>query len=80
MTNFRNYIGVDPEICHGQPCFKINGGLSRIMVYIILELLEAGETPEQIIKSYPKLSKGHIQAALHFAAEMIKTEEFTAFA
>ena len=39
------------------------------MVYLVLELLEAGETPEQIIKSYyRKLTKKHIQAALHYAA------------
>lgn len=80
MRNFRDYIGVDPKISHGQPCFRVNGKPTRIMVYLILELLEAGETPEQILKSYPQLTKEHIQAALHFAAEMIKSEEFTAFA
>lgn len=50
------------------------------MVYLILELLEAGETAEQIIKSYPALTKSHIKAALHFAAELIKGEEYTVFA
>jgi len=68
-------INVNPEICHGQPCFKG----TRIMVYLILELLEAGETPEQIIKSYPALTYNSVKAALHFAAEMVKTEEYTAF-
>ena len=80
MENFRNYIGVDPKICHGQPCFRVNGQPTRIMMYLVLELLEAGETTEQIIKSYPQLTQEHIQAALHFAAEIIKSEEFTAFA
>ncbi|MFH2031251.1 MAG: DUF433 domain-containing protein [Bacteroidota bacterium] len=68
-------IVVDPNICHGQPCLKG----TRIMVYLILELLEAGETPEQILKSYPKLTKEDIKAAMHFAAEVIKTEEYTSF-
>ena len=71
-----NRITTDADICHGQPCFKG----TRIMVYLILELLEAGESPEQIIKSYPALTKSHIKAALHFAAELIKSEEYTAFA
>lgn len=70
-----DYISIDPDICHGQLCFKG----TRIMVYLVLELLEAGETPEQILKSYPSLTKESIKAALHFAAEMIKTENYTAF-
>jgi len=49
------------------------------MVYLVLELLEAGETPEQILKSYPSLgSTDSIKAALHFAAELIRTEEYSA--
>ncbi|MFH1995424.1 MAG: DUF433 domain-containing protein [Candidatus Omnitrophota bacterium] len=71
-----DYITTVADVCHGQPCFKG----TRIMVYLALELLEAGETPEQIIKSYPALTKSHIKAALHFAAEIIKSEEYTAFA
>ena len=72
--NIENYITANPDICHGQPCFKG----TRIMVYIILELLEAGETVEQILKSYPSLTRDFIKAALHFAAELIRTEEYSA--
>lgn len=68
-----DYITIDPKVCHGQPCFKG----TRIMVYLILELLEAGERPEEIIKTYPMLTIDSIKAALHFAAELIKTEEYT---
>jgi len=51
------------------------------MVYLVLEMLEAGETPEEIIKNaYPQLTKKHIQAALHYAAEVIKTGEYIPFA
>ena len=77
MTNYTRYISVDPMVCHGQTCFKG----TRIMVYLVLEMLEAGETPEEIItKAYPQLTKEHIQAALHYAAEVIKTGEFIPFA
>ena len=70
-----DYITINPHVCHGQPCFKG----TRIMVYLVLELLEAGETPEQILKSYPSLgSTDSIKAALHFAAELIRTEEYSA--
>lgn len=80
MENFREYISAEPKICHGQPCFKVNGKPTRIMLYLVLEMLEVGETPEQIIRdAYPQLSKEHIQAALHFAAEIIKHQEYIAF-
>lgn len=73
MKNYTDYISVDPQICHGQACFKG----TRIMVYLVLEMLEAGETPEAIIKNaYRQLTKEHIQAALHYAAEVIKTGEY----
>jgi len=67
-----DYITLDPSICHGQTCFKG----TRIMVYLVLELLEAGKTPEEILKTYPSISMDSIKAALHFAAELIKTEEY----
>ncbi len=69
------YISVSSEICHGQPCFKG----TRIMVYLILEMLEAGETVEQILKSYPSLTLDSVRAALHYAAEVIKSERFFPF-
>lgn len=70
-------ISVDKNICHGQPC--IQG--TRIMVYLLLELLEAGVSREDIIKNYyPELAPEDIQAALHYAASLIKEEEFVPFA
>jgi len=75
--NYYKYITIDPLVCHGQPCFKG----TRIMVYLVVELLAAGETPDEIIKNaYPVLTKKHIQAALHYAAEVIKTGEWFPFA
>jgi len=51
------------------------------MVYLVLELLEAGVSPEEILKRYyRKLTKKHIQAALHYAAELMKTGESVPFA
>ena len=67
-----DYITLDPQVCHGQACFKG----TRIMVYLVLELLEAGKTPEEILKTYPSITIDSIKAALHFAAELIKTEEY----
>ncbi len=62
-----NRITINPQICHGQPCFKG----TRIMVYLVLELLEAGVTPEEIRERYyPQLSLEDIRAALGYAASL----------
>jgi uncharacterized protein (DUF433 family) len=70
-------IVVNPRICHGQPCFKG----TRVMVYLVLELLEAGIPPKKIVTDhYPNLTLADIQAALHYAVSLIKNEEFVPFA
>jgi uncharacterized protein (DUF433 family) len=77
MDNLLERISVDANVCHGQPCIKG----TRILVYIILELLEVGLTPEQIIKEYyPQLVKQDIEACLHYAANLIRDTEFVPFA
>ncbi|OGX42071.1 MAG: hypothetical protein A3G91_01115 [Omnitrophica WOR_2 bacterium RIFCSPLOWO2_12_FULL_50_9] len=78
--NWQDYIGSDPAICHGEICFKINGKATRVMVYLVLEMLEAGETPAGIISNaHPQLTKEHIQAALHYASEVIRSGELIPF-
>ena len=50
------------------------------MVYLILELLEAGLSPDQIIKDYyPQLTKRDIEACLHYAATLIRDTEYIPF-
>ena len=66
--NWRNYITVDPAICHGQAC--ITG--TRIMVSVVLDNLAAGLTPDEILRSYPALTHEAIQAAIAYAAELAR--------
>ena len=76
MQDLLDRISVDPMVCHGQPCIKG----TRIMVYLVLELLESGVTPERIIKEYyPQLSKQDVDACLHYAASLIRDAEFVPF-
>jgi uncharacterized protein (DUF433 family) len=69
----QKYIAADPLICHGKPRFQG----TRIPVYIVLELLEGGVKPEEIVGEdyYPQLTLDHVKAALHFAAEFAKNQE-----
>jgi len=50
------------------------------MVYTIIELLESGLTPDDIIKDYyPNLTKNDIKECLHYAATLIKDQEYFPF-
>jgi len=66
--NWRERISVDPQVCHGKACIKG----TRIMVSVILDNLAAGISIEEILKSYPSLSREDIQAAIAYAAELAR--------
>lgn len=72
MQNFTYYISRDPEICHGKPIFTG----TRIMVYLILDMLKAGISVRGILKAYPSLKPQHISAALEYAARVLEKKEF----
>ncbi|MFH1941618.1 MAG: DUF433 domain-containing protein [bacterium] len=63
-------IVIDPKICHGKA--HIKG--TRIPIHIILDLLAAGETHQNILKAYPKLNEKDILTCIGYAAKLA-TEE-----
>ncbi len=71
QANINNYITVDPNVAHGKPVFKG----TRIMLYLVLEMLAAGETINDVLKAYPKLTKEAVEAALGFAAHTLQVGE-----
>lgn len=56
----------NPDICHGKPCIR---GL-RYPVDMILELLSAGMTIEDILADYDDLEREDIFAVLAYAARL----------
>ncbi len=66
--NWREYITVDPLICHGQACIKG----TRVMVSVILDNLAENLSAEEILKSYPSLTEESIRAAINYAAELAR--------
>lgn len=64
--DWREYITVDPDICHGKACIKG----TRVMVSIILDNLAAGLSPDQIIESYPSISPDAISATIIYTADI----------
>ena len=64
--DWREHITVDPDVCHGQACFRG----TRIMVSVVLDNLAAGASPSELRASYPGLPADAVSAALAFAADL----------
>ena len=65
-----NLIHSDPAIMMGKPVIKG----TRITVELILEKLAAGETVDDILKSYPHLKKDGVLAAIAYASRVMKMD------
>ena len=74
-TEINEYIVADSEICHGKPTFKG----TRVLVSDIVELVAAGESVEEILESYPSITKEMIREALEYAAKAISGERYVKF-
>ena len=60
----------DPAVMMGKPV--IAG--TRVTVESILERLAAGESIEQVVEANPRLTRDAVQAALAFAAEILRAD------
>jgi uncharacterized protein (DUF433 family) len=63
MSDLLDRILIDPQICHGQPCVKG----TRIMVWLIVQYLANGDSAEDILASYPALTRDDVQGCLAYA-------------
>lgn len=61
-------ITLDPEILAGKPV--IRG--TRLAVELILELLAAGRTEQQLLSDYPGLTREDILACLSYASYLAR--------
>jgi uncharacterized protein (DUF433 family) len=66
----RSLIQADPAIMMGKPVIA----KTRITVESILEKLAAGESIEQILEAYPRLTREGVLAALDFAARALRAD------
>lgn len=67
---WQNRISTDPQVCKGRACVKG----TRVMVTVVLDNLAAGLTPEEIMRSYPPLTREDIQACMAYAAALAHEE------
>jgi uncharacterized protein (DUF433 family) len=74
--NWKDHIDIDPDLHHSDPC--IRG--TRIPVATIVGSLADGMTADEIIATYPQLTKVKVQAALAYAADVMRQELLLPFA
>ena len=71
---WRERITSDPAVVVGKPV--VRG--TRISVELILGWLANGWTYDQVIESYPHITREDILAALAFTEEMLREEQYIA--
>ena len=59
-------ISIDPTVCFGKPCIRGH----RIWVSLILDLLAAGWTLQDVLNDYPDLEEADVLACIAYGAEM----------
>ena len=74
VSNLLERITIDPDICHGKPCIR---GL-RYPVDMILELLSAGMSHDEILADYDDLEPKDILAVLAYAARLTQVKRVQA--
>jgi uncharacterized protein (DUF433 family) len=67
-VEWQQYISVDPNVCHGKACVKG----TRVMVSVILDNVAAGHSTEEILRSYPSLTREGLEAAIRYAADLTR--------
>lgn len=70
MNTNVNRITIDPAICHGKPIIR---GM-RWPVAVVLDMLGAGMTIEQILADHPELEREDITASLQYARLSVSGE------
>lgn len=66
VTTRLDRIAVDADVVHGKP--RIRG--TRVTVQVVLELLAAGATFEELLAEYDELEHDDLLAALEYAASV----------
>ena len=70
IRRWQDRIVIEPDIHHGDACIKG----TRIPVTMIVGSLADGMSHQEIIENYPQLTAADIQAALAYAAEVMRQE------
>ena len=68
--DWKAFVAIDPEIHHGEPCIKG----TRVPVAVLVGSIADGMTIEEVVKEYPQVAPEAVQAALAYAADVLRQE------
>jgi len=72
--NWKDHVVVDPKVLVGKPI--IRG--TRISVELLMDRLADGWSMEQILESYPRVTRDDVLAAIAFVTEVFREEDYIA--
>jgi len=72
--NWKDHVAVDPKVLVGKPI--IRG--TRISVELLMDRLADGWSMEQILESYPRVTRDDVLAAIAFVTEVFREEDYIA--
>ncbi len=61
------HITIKADVCNGRPV--VRG--TRITVQTVLEFLAAGDSIEDVLEEYPRLTRADVQACLDYASRVM---------
>jgi uncharacterized protein (DUF433 family) len=67
MHGAEDVVNVDPEIVSGTPVFTG----TRVPLYNLFDYLEAGDSLDKFVASFPSVTRGQAIAALELAREAV---------
>ncbi|HWD39378.1 MAG TPA: DUF433 domain-containing protein [Fimbriimonas sp.] len=65
-AGLEHVMNIDPDILGGEPCF--NG--TRVPLETVVDNLAAGVSVERILRNYPSLTIGHVNAVLEWEGQL----------
>ncbi len=68
--NLLDRITINPDVCFGKPTVRN----MRYPVEMILDLLSAGMTEDELLEDYPDLEREDIRACLLFATKLTQVK------
>jgi uncharacterized protein (DUF433 family) len=63
-------ITIDPNVCLGQPTLR---GM-RITVSVVLKMLAAGKSVQDVLAAYPELEAEDVQQAMRYAVWVVSDQ------
>jgi uncharacterized protein (DUF433 family) len=63
-------IVIQPDVCNGRPVVRD----TRVSVQTVLEFLGAGDSPEEILREYPSLTREDVLACIRYSSRLMANQ------